>query len=282
MRFSLLTLFLISALILAFVATFFVERGRASKSSANSADWSIFQLDLFHSRCTNSTGPLMNAVLWKLQSGNSTPPPSLTPTSTTLPTPAPVSQPLSELLPARNDVDTKWVDGGTQGMVLNATGFLEGVGQSFYLTGLQQETVVNEIYRFSSSNSAGNYYNNVVESVKDTGGYNKVSTASLGIVSYGTDTLDSLGIGAVTTIYGVESNICFKVTVSSFLSYTEYDALQFAKIIADKIVALAPSLFPTQPSPSILEFPVTSILVLIAVSAVAEALVFRRKFGHKK
>jgi hypothetical protein len=156
-------------------------------------------------------------------------------TATPQPTATPTPKPLSEYLPKRQDISTEWVKGGTQDETLSATGFVEGIGQSFSKSGLEQETVTIEIYRFNSSNNALNYYNTIVTPIIDTGGYTQVSTASLGIKSYGTDTSSAYGFNEVTTIYGTKLNIYFTVKISSPLSYTQTDAIQFAEVVANNL-----------------------------------------------
>lgn len=151
-----------------------------------------------------------------------------------------ITKPLTELLPTSQDVSSDWISRSMDNVTVNATGFLEGIGgEAFTRGGSSPSGVTITIYRFNSSDAAGEYYNETVQNVSSAGGYNEVSTAGLGIESYGTDRylpiLIGLGYYERTTIYGVNLNIYFTVEVSSSVTSTQGDAIQFAKAIADKL-----------------------------------------------
>jgi hypothetical protein len=145
-----------------------------------------------------------------------------------------VTRPAAELLPVREDLSTEWIVGNVTTESLSITGFTEGVKLTLTKsTGLESEGVIIRIYKFTSSDSASEYYNSVLSDLKAKGGYEEVSTG-LGTGSYGTF-IESM-MGERTDIYAVKTNVFVEVRVVGYLSFTtQEDATQLARIILDKI-----------------------------------------------
>lgn len=149
--------------------------------------------------------------------------------------PSSITKPLSELLPTRQDISTEWVIGSLENeTTIIATGFMDGVAQGFTKSGLDVTRTTIQVYRFDTSDNAKDYYDDIVGNVLSEGGYTEVSTKSLGTTSYGT--FNEYLSGEITVIYSLKLNIYTTVKVSSpFSLSTQEDALQFAKIVMDKL-----------------------------------------------
>ncbi len=79
---------------------------------------------------------------------------------------------LNDLLPTRDDIGTEWVIHDVTPFKKNATGFVDGLSQSFTMgSDFTASTSTVAVYKFDSSDDANKYYDNFVATSRASGGY---------------------------------------------------------------------------------------------------------------
>ena len=79
---------------------------------------------------------------------------------------------LNNLLPTRDDISTEWIIQDVTPFKKNATGFVDGLSQSFTMgSDFLASTSTVAVYKFDSSDDANKYYDNFVSTSRASGGY---------------------------------------------------------------------------------------------------------------
>jgi len=139
---------------------------------------------------------------------------------------------LAEMFPTREDVGTIWRISGTEAYNPSALGFVEGYSEKYTKVEGIEATVVNlRISKFNSSNYAKTYFDQVVSTLKEKGGYEEFLKGS---DRYGEKV--SYPSGEWSEIYYVKGQFYVDIKVTTGLgTETDKTANDFFNIILGKV-----------------------------------------------
>lgn len=140
-----------------------------------------------------------------------------------------------ELLPKRADLSTEWqLSSNGTNEIINATGFDSGSLLSLRKrSGSDVTSVTTHIYKFDSIENANNYYQSIVGSQKEEGGYSEDSTFGIGANCYAGHQESLYSERAF--VYCTKNNIVLYIRGTTSGFYAIDAAKEVAKVIASKI-----------------------------------------------